>query len=68
MTPPADNHYERRLIDPELAETWRAYHHKLAVIRVVAKDANLRRSHEGKVKRKDQLLQMTANDEDEGWL
>jgi hypothetical protein len=58
ITPPADNQYEPRIADPVLAEAWRAYHHKLAVIRVVAKSANLARSHQGKVREKDRQLRL----------
>jgi hypothetical protein len=56
ITPSADNQYEPRLRDRALAEAWRTYHHDLAVIRVVAKGANLAHSHEGKVKKKDAQL------------
>lgn len=58
VTPPADNQYQPRLVDSQFAKEWRAYHHKLAAIRIVAKHANLSRSHEGKVKRKDRQLRM----------
>lgn len=58
VTPPADNQYQPRLADKVLADSWRAYHHKIAVVRVVAKGANLSRAHEGKVKRKDQQLRL----------
>jgi hypothetical protein len=58
ITPHADNQYQPRLLDPELARAWRAYHHKLAVIRVVAKQANLARAHQGKVREKDRQLRL----------
>jgi hypothetical protein len=58
VAPSADNQYETRLRDPALASAWRDYHHELAVIRVVAKGANLARSHEGRVKKKDAQLRL----------
>jgi Protein of unknown function (DUF3223) len=58
VTPPADNQYQPRLVDRALADAWKAYHHKLAAIRGVAKGANLGRAHEGKVKRKNQQLRL----------
>jgi hypothetical protein len=59
VTPPADNQYQPRIADKELAEIWRTYHHKIAVIRIVSKGANLSRAHEGKVKRKDKQLRLS---------
>jgi hypothetical protein len=59
ITPPADNQYRPFLRDRVLAEAWRKYHHELAVIRVVAKGANLARGHEGKVKKKDKQIRLT---------
>lgn len=56
VTPPTDNQYQPKVADRKLTQDWRAYHHKLAVIRVVAKGVNLARAHEGKVKRKDKQL------------
>jgi len=41
ITTPADNQYQPFLRDRELADAWRKYHHELAVIRIVAKSANL---------------------------
>ncbi len=61
VTPPGDNQYQPRVVDRTLAEEWRAYHHKLAVIRVVLKGANLGRAHEGKVKKKDKQLRLTGD-------
>lgn len=58
VTPPADNQYQPRIVDRALAEIWCNYHHKMAVIRVVAKKTNLSRAHEGKVKRKDKQLRL----------
>jgi Protein of unknown function (DUF3223) len=58
VTPSTDNQYEPRIKDPELAEAWRAYHHQLAVIRVVAKSANLARAHQGRVREKDKQLRL----------
>ena len=60
VTPPADNQYEPRVADRTLAEEWRTYHHKLAVIRIVLKGANLQRAHEGKVKNKDRQLRLAG--------
>lgn len=60
VTPPADNQYQPTLADRALAQEWVAYHHKLAVIRVVAKGANLARAHESKVKKKDRQLDMSS--------
>jgi hypothetical protein len=58
VTPSTDNQYEPRIADPALAEAWRAYHHKLAVIRLVAKSPHLALSHQGKVKEKDKQLRL----------
>jgi hypothetical protein len=58
VTPTADNQYVARLRDPNLAADFRDYHHELAVIRVVAKGANLARAHEGKFKKKDAHLKL----------
>ena len=58
VTPPADNQYQPKLADRALADEWRSYHHKLAVIRIVEKGANLKRAHEGKVKGKDRQLRL----------
>ena len=58
VTAPADNQYQPKLRDEALAQQWRDYHHKLAVIRIVAKGANLTRAHEGKVKTRDKQLQL----------
>jgi hypothetical protein len=52
------NQYEPRIKDPALADAWRAYHHKLAVVRVVAKSANLAHSHQGKVREEDRQLRL----------
>lgn len=59
ITPPADNQYQPLLRDRDLADAWRKYHHELAVIRVVAKNANLTTGHQGKVRKKDRQLRMT---------
>lgn len=58
VTPPGDNQYQPRMADRTLADIWRGYHHKMAVLRVVAKGANLARAHEGKVRKKDKQLKM----------
>jgi len=58
VRPAADNQYQPLLADRALAGVWVAYHHKLAVIRVVAKKANLSRAHEGKVRNKDRQLKL----------
>jgi hypothetical protein len=59
ITPPMDNQYEPRLADPTLAAEWRAYHHRIANIRVVARGANLARAHEGRIRQKDRQLKLT---------
>lgn len=59
VTPPADNQYQPTLADRALASDWVAYHHRLAVIRVVARDVNLRNAHLGKVREKDRQLRMS---------
>jgi hypothetical protein len=41
ITDSEDNQYESRIVDPELAAAWRAYHHRLAVIRILARGAHL---------------------------
>lgn len=58
LQPAADNQYVPLLADRVLAEEWKAYHHELAVIRIVAKGANLSRSHESRVKKRDRQLQL----------
>ena len=58
VSPPADNQYQPRLTDRALAEIWRAYHHKIAVLRIIEKKASLSSAHEGKVKSKDKQLRM----------
>jgi Protein of unknown function (DUF3223) len=44
LTPPADNQFGRSLRDRELATDWRAFHHELAHLRIVAADENVRRA------------------------
>jgi hypothetical protein len=44
--------------DPELAKAWRDYHHKLAVIRVVARGPHLAQAHLSKVREKDRQLRL----------
>jgi hypothetical protein len=58
VTPPGDNQYQPLLADRNLARAWSDYHHELAVIRIVAKSANLTTAHEGKVKKKDRQLKL----------
>jgi hypothetical protein len=53
IAPSADNQYGARLIDRAVADAWRAYHHKLAVVRIVSKSVNLGSAHQGKVRTKD---------------
>jgi hypothetical protein len=53
-----DNQHAPRLKDPATAEDWREFHHKMAAVRVVAKDENLKRAHEGKVRSKDGQLKL----------
>jgi hypothetical protein len=45
VTPPADNQYEPRIVDPGLARQFREYHRELADLRIVAAADNLARSH-----------------------
>lgn len=59
VTRPADNQYQPLLSDRTLAQAWREYHHKLAIIRVVAKGVNMSRGHEAKVKKKDKQIRLT---------
>jgi hypothetical protein len=40
ITDSEDNQYETRIVDPELAAAWRAYHHRLAAIRIVSRGAH----------------------------
>ena len=42
--------------DKELRNSFRAYHRKLANLRIVHKDLNLSRSHQGRVKRQKKDL------------
>jgi hypothetical protein len=58
IEPPADHQVMRFLADRKLAEDWRAYHHKLAVIRVVAAYENMARASHGRVREKDRQLQL----------
>jgi hypothetical protein len=58
VTPSADNQYAPKMADRELGAAWRAYHHKLAAIRVVARGENLARGHESKVKKADRQLEL----------
>ena len=55
LTPPADNQFGRTLVDRALAEEWRAYHHRLAHLRITAARANLARS-EDRAKASDRQL------------
>jgi hypothetical protein len=50
VTPPADNQYEPRVVDPELAQQFWQYHRELADLRIVAAQDNLARSHLSKRK------------------
>lgn len=59
VTPPADNQYQPRLVDLQLEADWVSFHHDMAVVRVVAKGENLRKAHEGRVKKRDQQLKLT---------
>lgn len=56
VTAPADNQMEPRLIDPDLAFDWREFHHEMAAIRIVSRRANMERSAEAKVRKKDRQL------------
>lgn len=44
------------LADRQLAAAWRTYHHGLVAIRIVAKRENLRRSAEGRTRKRDRQL------------
>jgi hypothetical protein len=56
VTAPGDNQYQPRLVDAQLEKDWIGFHHDMAVIRVVAKGENLRKAHEGRVKKADRQL------------
>ncbi len=58
VTPAADNQYQPRLADPQFEKDWVSFHHDMAVIRVVAKGENLRKAHEGRVKKRDHQLKL----------
>lgn len=58
IRPSADNQYQPILADRTLAKDWVAFHHKMAVMRVTAKGANLAKAHEGKVREKDRQLKL----------
>ncbi len=58
VTPSSDNQYQPRLADPQLEKDWVSFHHDMAVIRVVAKGENLRKAHEGRLKKRDQQLKL----------
>jgi Protein of unknown function (DUF3223) len=60
ITPPADNQYQPRLVDRVLAGAWRAHHHSLATIRIVAKNFN-ERSREGRPNPKNRQLILATN-------
>src|SRR6476646_11537962 len=56
LEPSADHQITRLLADRKLAEDWRAYHHKLAVIRVVEAYKNVENASNAKVRAKDRQL------------
>jgi hypothetical protein len=58
LEPSADHQVMRLLADRKLAENSRAYHHKLAVIRVVAATENVARAGQAKVRKKDRQLRL----------
>jgi hypothetical protein len=58
LEPSADHQIKRLLADRTLAEEWRAYHHKLAVIRVVVAYENTASVSQAKVRAKDRQLQL----------
>jgi hypothetical protein len=58
LEPSADHQIVQRLADRALAEDWRAYHHKLAVIRVVKAYENTARAGQARVREKDRQLQL----------
>ncbi|MGL4528793.1 MAG: DCL family protein [Aestuariivirga sp.] len=66
ITPSTDNQYVPRLLDQTLAKDWIDYHHSMAVIRVVARGANLARAHEGKVRKDDRQLLLRSSTSN-GW-
>jgi hypothetical protein len=51
-----DNQYQPRMRDPALITEWRTFHHKMAVIRIVAKRQNLKMAANSKVKKCDRQL------------
>ena len=58
LAPSADCQVERLLADRALAEEWRAFHHQLAVIRVVKAYENTARASQARVREKDRQLQL----------
>jgi hypothetical protein len=60
VTPSTDNQYQPRMMDVVLAGEWRVYHHKMQVMRIVAKHKNLSLSHESKVKKRDKQLKLSV--------
>jgi hypothetical protein len=58
ITAPADNQYQRRLLDRNLASEWIAFHHDLACIRIVERSINIAGAHKSRVKSRDRQLQL----------
>lgn len=58
VVPSTDNQYVPRLADRALADDWRKFHHKHAVIRVVAAAVNLRTATASKVRKADKQLKL----------
>jgi hypothetical protein len=58
LKPSADHQIMQRLADRALAEDWRAFHHKLANIRVVKAYENTARAGQARVREKDRQLQL----------
>jgi hypothetical protein len=61
ITAPDDNQYHYRLIDPDLAKAWVAFHHELAAVRIVDRRVNTAIAHESRVKAKDRQLQLVSS-------
>jgi hypothetical protein len=56
VTGPADNQHGRTLADRKLADAWRAFHHALAHVRIIAKTKHLTMSQENRAKADDRQL------------
>jgi hypothetical protein len=61
LTPPADNQFGRRLIDPELAAAWRSFHNEVAHVRLITGPENSARSQDGRPRAEDRQLILTGD-------